>query len=106
MRPNATRRDYWAQLGIGAAALLLPPLALGAAFYSMLASPDEEVKPPAVAQAAPPPAAAAEPAALQPPPGQPAEDAARAWDRLPVQGSLAQTGAAQTAPIFSTTPIE
>ena len=44
MRPNATRRDHWAQLGIGAVALLLPPLALGAALYSMLAPPDGEVK--------------------------------------------------------------
>ncbi len=46
MRPNAKRRKAsqrytWAQLVMGAGALLLPPLALGAAFYSMLA-PDAD----------------------------------------------------------------
>lgn len=105
MRPNATRRDHWGQVSIGAAALLLPPLALGAAFYSMLASPDEQVKGPAAVQTAAPTVAAAEPAALQPPLGQHAEDAARAWDRLPAQGGVAQTGAAQTGPISPTTPV-
>lgn len=36
MRPNENWRDTWGQIGIGACALLLPPLALGVAFYSML----------------------------------------------------------------------
>jgi hypothetical protein len=41
MRPNTTQQNHWAQVGIGAGALLLPPLALGAALYSMLAAPEE-----------------------------------------------------------------
>jgi hypothetical protein len=41
MRANIARRDNWAQIRVGACALLLPPLTLGAAFYSMLATPDE-----------------------------------------------------------------
>jgi hypothetical protein len=41
MRANIARRDNWAQIRIGACALLLPPLTLGVAFYSMLATPDE-----------------------------------------------------------------
>jgi hypothetical protein len=45
MRPHATRRTDWAQLGIGACALLLPPLALGAALYSMLAPDDGTTRP-------------------------------------------------------------
>ena len=105
MRPNATRRDHWAQLGIGAAALLLPPLALGAAFYSMLAAPDEEVKGPAAAQPpALPAAAGVEPAALQPPVGQGVEAVARAWNRLVAEGSV-QTVPARTGPI-QTGPVE
>jgi hypothetical protein len=40
MRANVARRDNWAQIRIGACALLLPPVTLGAAFYSMLAAPD------------------------------------------------------------------
>ena len=39
MRSNTTQPNKWARLGI-ACALLLPPLTLGAAFYSMLANPD------------------------------------------------------------------
>jgi hypothetical protein len=49
MRPNATQRNHWAQVGIGACALLLPPLTLGAALYSMLATPDESTARSAVA---------------------------------------------------------
>ncbi len=50
MRANIARRDNWAQIRIGACALLLPPLALGAAFYLMLATPDEgAVRPPGAA---------------------------------------------------------
>jgi transcription termination factor Rho len=41
MRSNATQRNHWAQFRICAFALLLPPLTLGAAFYSMLAAPDD-----------------------------------------------------------------
>jgi hypothetical protein len=40
MRANVARRDNWAQIRVGACALLLPPVTLGAAFYSMLAAPD------------------------------------------------------------------
>lgn len=47
MRANIARRDNWAQIRIGACALLLPPLTLGAAFYSMLATPDEGAARPA-----------------------------------------------------------
>jgi hypothetical protein len=36
MRPRATRQTDWAQLGIGACVLVVPPLALGATLYSML----------------------------------------------------------------------
>jgi hypothetical protein len=101
MRPNATRRNHWVQLGIGAAALLLPPLALGAAFYSMLAEPDEEAARPAAAQAAapaPPATVGAEPAAFQAPPaGNVSEGATRTWERLPGQGSSVQTGPIQVA---------
>jgi hypothetical protein len=41
MRAFITRRDKWTQIRIGACALLLPPLTLGAAFYSMLSAPEE-----------------------------------------------------------------
>jgi hypothetical protein len=51
MRSNTTQRKHWAQLGIGACALLLPPLTLGAAFYSMLPTPDEGTARPAAAAA-------------------------------------------------------
>jgi len=52
MRSKATPRNHWAQISIGACALLLPPLTLGAAFYSMLATPDEGTAHPAAAPAA------------------------------------------------------
>jgi hypothetical protein len=96
MRPNATRRDNWVQFAIGAAALLLPPLALGAAFYSMLAD-DEDVTQPAAAQTVAPPVkqppvvlpatVGAESAGSQPPAGKSAEGATRTWERLPGQES-------------------
>jgi hypothetical protein len=38
---NRTRRNVWAQLGVSACALLLPPMALGAAVYSLLPPRDE-----------------------------------------------------------------
>ena len=41
MRLDTTQRSKWAQLRIGACALLLPPLTLGAALLSMLAPPDD-----------------------------------------------------------------
>jgi hypothetical protein len=108
MRPNATRRNNWVQLGIGAAALLLPPLALGAAFYSMLAEPDEEVTRPAVAQAVAPPVPqppvvlpatiGAEPPGSKPPPaGKSTEGATPTWERLPGQGSPVQASPIQVA---------
>jgi hypothetical protein len=43
MRPRATRQTDWTQLGMGACALVLPPLALGAALYSMLEPADGDV---------------------------------------------------------------
>jgi hypothetical protein len=52
MRPHAPRGNHWVQLGIYACALLLPPLALGAALYSMLAPPDDDASAPAAAQTA------------------------------------------------------
>jgi len=51
MRSNTTQRNHWVQLGIGACALVLPPLTLGAAFYSMLTAPDEGTPRPVVAAA-------------------------------------------------------
>jgi len=41
MRLDTTQRSRWAQLRIGACALLLPPLTLGVALFSMLAPPDD-----------------------------------------------------------------
>jgi hypothetical protein len=41
MRAYIGQRDNWAQIRVGICALLLPPLILGAAFYSMLATQDE-----------------------------------------------------------------
>jgi hypothetical protein len=50
IRVNIARRDNWAQIRVGACALLLPPLTLGAAFYSILATPDEgAARPPGMA---------------------------------------------------------
>jgi hypothetical protein len=54
MRSNTTQRNHRARIGIGACALLLPPLTLGAAFYSMLTTPDEGTARPAVAAAGAP----------------------------------------------------
>jgi hypothetical protein len=51
MRPNTTQRNHWAQVRIGACALLVPPLTLGAALYSMLATPDDGTAPPAATAA-------------------------------------------------------
>jgi len=94
MRPKATLRDNWVQLGIGAVALLLPPLALGAALYSMLAEPDEVVTPPAAAEAVAPP-----PAAPQPSAGKLAEGAPQKRERLPVQGRPVQAAPIQVATV-------
>jgi hypothetical protein len=41
MWSHTTQRRHWAHIRIGACALLLPPLTLGAALYSMLTAPDE-----------------------------------------------------------------
>src|SRR5260370_5232932 len=49
MRANIVQQDRWTQIRIGACALLLPPLTLGAAFYSMLPAPDEGTARPATA---------------------------------------------------------
>jgi len=43
MRPRAPRQTDWAQLGIGACVLVLSPLALGAALYSMLEPVDGDM---------------------------------------------------------------
>jgi len=64
MRPNTTQRNHWAQAGIGACALLVPPLTLGAALYSMLATPDEGTARPDAAVAGAP---AVEPEPLRSP---------------------------------------
>ena len=50
MRAYIAQRDKWTQIRIGACALLLPPLTLGAAFYSMLSTPEEgAARPPGTA---------------------------------------------------------
>src|SRR5260370_19335952 len=51
MWSNTTQRRHWAHVRIGACALLLPPLTLGAALYSMLPPPDEGTAGPPVAAA-------------------------------------------------------
>jgi hypothetical protein len=114
MRPNVTPQNNWAHLGIGACALLLPPLALGAALYSMLAAPDDVATRPAGAQAAMPGTpsgpsapvaqpAGAEPVAGEPPVGKTAADVARVWDQVsaqsgPVPAPSNQIGSVQVAP--------
>jgi hypothetical protein len=76
MRAYIGRRDNWAQIRIGACALLLPPLTLGVAFYSTLTTPDESAaRPPAVK------AQVARPELLR---DRSAEDMARALDQVPV----------------------
>jgi hypothetical protein len=95
MRPKATTRRFnWVQLGMGAGALLLPPLAIGAALYSMLAPPDEDFTRPAGAQAAVPPPAAVVPAA-----GKSTGDVTRPPGRGPVQGGAAPAAPVQVAPV-------
>jgi len=42
-RPGATQRNIWAQLAISACALLLPPMALGAAVYSLLPAREDGI---------------------------------------------------------------
>jgi hypothetical protein len=94
-----------AQFGIGAGALLLPPLVLGAAFYSMLAAPEEEVARPDAVRAAPvapmiaPPAtvAAAPAAAVSRPAGKPADEVAQTSERVAVQVSAVQVAATPPA---------
>jgi hypothetical protein len=51
MRSNTTQRKHWAHIRIGAFALLLPPVTLGAALYSMLSTPDEGTARPSAAAA-------------------------------------------------------
>jgi hypothetical protein len=43
MRSNTTQQNIWAQLGVSACALLLPPMALGAAVFSMLPTRDQGI---------------------------------------------------------------
>lgn len=111
MRSNTTQRNHWTHLGIGACALLLPPLTLGAAFYSMLASPDDgavagasAVRPESMRDtvqhrapsADPQPAAQATQSAV----GQPArpEGMARGPDSVPVQDPVQVTVQVTSAP--------
>ncbi len=112
MRPHVTPQNTWAHLGIGACALLLPPLALGAALYSMLAAPEEGATRPIDAQAATQAASPdtsgpatiaqpAEPVAGQPPVGKTAADLARVWDQVSVQDGPVpsnQVGSVQVPP--------
>jgi hypothetical protein len=116
MRPHATRRFDWAQLAMGACALLLPPLALGAAFYSMLA-PDDRATRPVEVEAVPPvvrppsqapidlPATAAIPPDAGPQPfSLPAEGSAR--DQTPTHLAPARGAPVQavTAPAVAVNP--
>jgi hypothetical protein len=94
MRPHKPQRSLWVQFGIGAAALLLPPLALGAALYSMLTGPDEDLNRPTQAvQPQPVAAAAPQQPTDQPPPGKFADDATR----LPERGIVAPSAPVQVA---------
>ena len=52
MRSNTTQQNIWVQLGVSACALLLPPVALGAAVFSMLPMRDEGAGRPAPGAAA------------------------------------------------------
>src|SRR5229473_3248094 len=79
MRANIAQRDNWAQIRIGACALLLPPLTLGAAFYSMLATPDEG--------AARPPSGAAKAQVVRP---ELLRDTTQAWAVSPDPQLVAQ----------------
>src|SRR5215831_15190877 len=69
MRSNTTERNIRAQLGLSACAVVLPPIALGAALYSMLTVHDEGA-------GSPPEGAAAEAQATTP---KFRVDAAEAW---------------------------
>jgi hypothetical protein len=94
MRPKATtRRSNWVQLGMVAGALLLPPLALGAALYSMLAPPAEDLAGSAAAKAAVP-----QPAAMISPAGKSADDVTRSPGRTPAASGSVPAVPAQGAP--------
>src|SRR5262249_23353004 len=98
---NKTWRNTWAQFGIGAGALLLPPLVLGPAFYSRLVTREEEVTRPDAVRAAPeaplisPPATVAAVPAVTAPglAGKPAEEVAPTPERVSVQVSPVQVAA-------------
>jgi hypothetical protein len=82
MRAYITQRDKWTQIRIGACALLLPPLTLGAAFYSMLATTDDGASRPPGAAAG---AQVARPEFLRDTQASAvAEEAARVLDPIPV----------------------
>jgi hypothetical protein len=115
MRPNSSRliatrrnttRSNWVQLGIGAGVLLLPPLALGAAFYAMLGPPDGGTADTAAVQtqAAVPdeprhtaPAMIAAAPAVTEPPGKSAADNAQD-DRGPARAGPLQVAVTPAAP--------
>jgi len=83
-RSKARQRNIWAQVGVSAAVLLLPPIALGAAVYAMLPAREEAAVPPAARAvvesraAAPLPAAETLPAAAEAPQFAAAQPAAAA----------------------------
>jgi hypothetical protein len=108
MRPNVTQQNPWAQFGIAACALVLPPLALGAALYSMLAAPEDGGTRPAGAPVTTQPALPDTPgpaalnteppkvgAVVEPVVGQSAEEVARKWNQILVQGTPGQVGPGQ-----------
>lgn len=96
MRANIARRDNWAQIRIGACALLLPPLTLGAAFYSMLATPDEG--------AARPPGGAAKAQAVRPESPRGATRAGAASGAQPVAQASQSGKSATDSGVFASAP--
>jgi hypothetical protein len=80
-RSRARQRNIWAQVGVSAAVLLLPPIALGAAVYAMLPTREEAASPPATRTVANSQATAQLPAA----------------ETLPVAAEAPQFAAAQPA---------
>ncbi len=109
MQLKTTQRGHGAYFSIGACALLLPPLTLGAAFYSMLASPDDgavagasAVRPGStvdtVQYLAPTPDPKPMAQAPQPLAGAAPEGTARELDPAPVEVTSALPAAANPAP--------
>jgi hypothetical protein len=93
MRSNATQRNHWAQIRICACALLLPPLTLGAAFYSMLGAPDDGTAHPVRAQTV---RVESRHDPIQP--RESTQDMAGASDRAPIAVTSGTSAAANPAP--------